>query len=121
MNNSSKNIGVPFSEKMSNNKRIKENMMKRPPKKIIEEAVKKSTGITESRQVAELVDNVMKAESVARNGDYDVFLYGVAESIESINNGSTPADIELIPRMRIDADAVGSPEAERTERPATCP
>lgn len=90
MNNSSKNIGVPFSEKMSNSKRIKENMMKRPPKKIIEEAVKKSTGITESRQVAELVDNVMKAESVARNGDYDVFLYGVAESIENTNNGSTP-------------------------------
>ena len=90
MNDSSKNIGVPFSEKISNHRRIKENTMKRPPRKIIEEAVKKSTGITESKQVAELVDDVMKAESVARNGNHDVFLFSVAESIENINNGSTP-------------------------------
>ena len=39
----------------------------------------------------------------------------------SINRGVTPAEIELIPRMRIDADAVGSPEDDSTDNPAICP
>ena len=38
-----------------------------------------------------------------------------------MNNGVVPALIELTPRRRIEAVAVGSPVLDNTDRPETCP
>ena len=54
------------------------------PRAIIAKGVELSTRITDKAKVAELTDKALQGESVAKNGNYDVFLFGIAESLEKI-------------------------------------
>ena len=70
-------------------KKLKEISRQQPPRKIIEEGISLSTGIQDKEKLKSLADKAMKAESVAQENDYDVFLFGIAESIDSIKSGTS--------------------------------
>ncbi|MBQ8465383.1 MAG: hypothetical protein IJ545_05180 [Alphaproteobacteria bacterium] len=54
------------------------------PRSLIAKGVELSTSITDKSKVAELTDKALRGEKVAQNGNYDVFLFGIAESLEKI-------------------------------------
>ena len=54
------------------------------PRDIIAKGVKESTKITQPEKVKELTEKALKGESVAQNGNYDIFLFDIAESLERI-------------------------------------
>ena len=64
-------------------------LIQKTPAEILREGVKKSTQITDEQTVDMLVDKAMKGDSYLKNGTYDVFLFGIAESLESIRCGTS--------------------------------
>ena len=53
------------------------------PQEILAEGVRLSTKITEPRTVEQLTEKAMNAEAYAKEGGHDVFLFGIAESLEN--------------------------------------
>lgn len=82
-NNVGKERGSSLQENRLNPK------MRRSPKEIIAEGLKLSTKITDEKVVNALVDKVMKSESYGRSSSHDDFLFGIAESLESIRCETT--------------------------------
>ena len=59
-------------------------VQRQEPRKVIAQGVVLSTGIADKDKVTELTDRAIKGESAAKNGNYDIFLFGIAESLEKI-------------------------------------
>ncbi len=59
------------------------------PQEILAEGVRLSTKITEPRTVEQLTEKAMNAEAYAKEGGHDVFLFGIAESLENTRCGTT--------------------------------
>ena len=70
-------------------RKLKETSRQQPPKKIIEEGISLSTGIQDKEKLMSLAEKAMRAEPVTQEKDYDTFLFGIAESIDSIKNGTS--------------------------------
>ena len=59
------------------------------PKEIIAKGVRESTEINDDNTVNVLTEKAMRAEPYIKDKDYDVFLFGIAESLESIRCETT--------------------------------
>ena len=55
----------------------------KPPREMIAAGVRKSTGISDDKTVAELTNLALKGDNYVKNGDYDTFLFSIAESLEN--------------------------------------
>lgn len=55
----------------------------KPPREMIADGVRKSTGISDDKTVAELTNRALKGENYVKNGDYDTFLFAIAQSLEN--------------------------------------
>jgi len=71
------------------NRNLKVNNLK-SPKEIIAEGVRKSSGISDEATVNMLSDKALKGEHYVKDGNYDVFLFGIAESLENIRCETSP-------------------------------
>lgn len=56
----------------------------RSPRDIIAEGVRRSTKITDEKTVTALTEKALKGEPYGQQGNYDVFFFGIAESLENI-------------------------------------
>lgn len=57
---------------------------RKPPREIIAEGVRQSTKITDEKTVNQLTEKAVAGEAYTQNGNYDTFLFGIAESLENI-------------------------------------
>ena len=71
------------------NRSLKANNLK-SPKEIIATGVRKSTGISDENTVDMLSDKALKGEHYVKEDNYDVFLFGIAESLENIRCETSP-------------------------------
>lgn len=63
---------------------------RKPPRDIIAEGVRLSTKITDEKSVNQLAEKAVAGEQYAQEGSYDIFLFGIAESLEKIRCETSP-------------------------------
>ncbi|MBR1605023.1 MAG: hypothetical protein IJ660_02815 [Alphaproteobacteria bacterium] len=78
-----------YMQRMDNFNQAAMRRNQKSPKEIIEEGIEKSTGVSEKEILDQLAEKILQDSIKEKDASHDVFLFGIAESLESIRCETT--------------------------------